>query len=217
MYTFVFDFDQTLIMGHSDGIPNLSYNYDTDDCMILELIKMFKALKKKNISIYINTRGIAKDVERYLKHRFEQLGENSDNYITDVMGAVFRNEISNGIFDDEEFLQIDAIVENKLKEHGLKDEQLKDSSSRVWALQKSAFLDHICELEKVAKENVYFFDDTAINIVFAKSCGFINSFVIFDHCSPNSHPDFGKPNFNPENFSYLAFTIYLVYKILQTF
>lgn len=217
MYTFVFDFDQTLIMGHSGGIPDISNNYDTDDCIILELIKMFNALKKKSISIYINTRGIAKEVKKYLKHRFEKLGENSDNYIKDVMGAVFKNEISNGIFDDEEFLQIDAIVENKLKEQGLNDDQLKDPSSRIWAFQKSAFLDHICELEKVANENVYFFDDTAINILFAKSCGFSNSFVIFDPDSPHDHPDFRKPEFNPENFSYLAFTIMLVYKILQTF
>ena len=79
---------------------------------------------------------------------------------------------------------------------------MKDASTRVWAIQKTAYLNTIAKQENVDKECIYFFDDTEINIQYAKVCGYNNSFVI------NNEYDSDKPCF-------LAHTLELVPQLLS--
>lgn len=51
-----------------------------------------------------------------------------------------------------------------------------------WAIYKLNYLDEISKLESINKSNIYFFDDTKINIDVAISNGYINSNLIqFDY------------------------------------
>lgn len=180
---FVFDFDQTLIMGHTGGQPTSDDDYETDDSLIIKLCETLKSLLANNISIYINTRGVVEDVKNYLRHRFHKVGENVDTIIKGVFGAENEEQISNPYSNTLEFWYANNIVCSKLEVANL-----KDASTRVWAFQKTVFLNKITEQENVDKECVYFFDDTEINIQYAKLCGYNHSFIINNEYS-------GKPCF----------------------
>lgn len=170
---FVFDFDQTFILGHSGGQPSIDNNYDTNDAFIKKLCRTLRLLVSNNILIYINTRGVVEDVRNYLRHRFNQVGENFDYFVKDIFGAENEEQISNPYSTTLEFWYKDNIVSSELElvTHN-------DASTRVWAYKKTAYLNTIKEQENVDKECVYFFDDTQINILYAKACGYCNSFVI---------------------------------------
>jgi len=173
MYVFVFDFDQTLIMGHTGGQPTTDYDYDTDDYMIKNLCDVLKLLFKRNIPVYINTRGVVQDVKNYLKYRFHKVGENFDTLIKGIFGAENEEAIGNPYSNTLEFWHAESIISSKFV-----NAQLKDASTRVWAYEKIVYLNKIKEKEQVAKECIYFFDDTDINIQYAKLSGYTNSFII---------------------------------------
>ena len=173
MSVFVFDFDQTLIMGHSGGQPTIDDEYETDDSLIIKLCETLKSLLANNISIYINTRGVVEEVINYLRHRFHKVGENFNNLIKGVFGAEYEEQISNPYSTTLEFWYANNIVSSKLE-----IAPMKDASTRVWAYQKAAYLNKIAEQEQLDKESLYFFDDTEINIEYAKLCGYNHSFII---------------------------------------
>jgi hypothetical protein len=196
---FVFDFDQTLIVGHSGGLPKIDLEYKTNDCILLELVKMLQALKQKNITVYINTRGIASLVQKYLTHLFKKFKIEFKDYIKAVKGAATEQEIKTANLSSRDFYVVDAQVRNTVETSGY------DQSSCVRAWQKVLFLDQIAAEEQVAKESVYFFDDTAVNIAYAKANGFKNSFV-------NS----GEKN-DQDKLGFGGDTILKVYRILRDF
>jgi hypothetical protein len=194
---FVFDFDQTLIVGHSGGQPIIGLEYKTNDCFLLELVKMLQALKQKNITVYINTRGIACLVQKYLTHRFKKFKIKFKDYIKAVKGAATKPEIGHANLPSSEFNTVAIHVSKTVKTSKY------DQSTCVWAWQKVLFLDQIAAKEQVAKESVYFFDDTAVNIAYAKANGFINSFVITGETDDHDKLGFGGD------------TILKVYRILR--
>lgn len=213
-FVFVFDFDQTLIMSDSSGQPNLSLDYNTNDCMIQEIIQMLQSLKARNIPVYVNTQGIANQVEQYLKYRLSPFGVHFKDLIKDVFGSNNIDDILNP-FPGKTLTEINKMmkqIQNKAKKHSL---IVPHTISTLWTIRKTQILDKIAVQEKTAKKNVYFFDDCAMNILYAQSKGYKNSFVIFDPKYPQNHPHFGNPDFNIEDFRYCAFTLLLVYRIVQ--
>jgi len=170
---FVFDFDQTLIMGHSCGQPEI---HDIHLFGEMEhkykLNEMLQNLFDKNIPVYVNTRGQASFIKNFLDFH------TNPQYIKDVYGASNLEAISDPFLDKKLFYETDQKVFEILQKFNFTD--LKDSSSRVWSFQKSYYLNEICKKENVSKENVYFFDDTLINVLYARENGFKNSFRIFD-------------------------------------
>jgi FMN phosphatase YigB (HAD superfamily) len=170
---FVFDFDQTLIMGHSFGQPDVSEIHlfgNTDH--VNKLNEMLQNLFNKNIPVYVNTRGEASFIKKFLDYH------TNPGLIKDVYGATSPEAIADPFLDEKLFYETDKKVCELLKKLNVTD--LKDSSSRVWSFQKVCYLDKICKKENVPKENVYFFDDTLINILYARENGYKNSFRIFD-------------------------------------
>jgi len=227
---FVFDFDQTLTMEHSGGEPDPSDDYIVRMDL---LVAMLERLYDMGISVYINTRGIATtdkvSVRTYLKDRLnalkkqqEKVGQQQTTFkklIKDVYGADSEDSIGNP-FDTKQarqsvrtqqqyiqkienvFIKTDAEVIKVLGE-------LKDESSRVWAHQKLLYLDKIAKRAHVPKENVYFFDDTVINVCYAKAHGYIHSYRIFD--GSNSR----DPSLLTRKKKYLEYTSILVNAILD--
>jgi len=200
---FVFDFDQTLTMYHSGGLPELEVDYI--ERMDL-LLPMLEKLNQRGIVVYINTRGIAADVKLYLKKKLD--GPDKVLWIRDVYGADSEENIGDALLPDETaFNRIDDLVIKTLGQR----KDMKDPSSRVWAYQKSVFLEDIATREGVTdKADVYFFDDTAINVEYAKTNGFTNSFRIFDGT------DSSDPSLITTNQQYLEYTNVLVEQILST-
>ena len=87
--------------------------------------------------------------------------------------------VSRGIFlDIQEYL-------NKLKIYKIFDGvfgandifHLSHGTSK-WSEYKTQFINMIVEKNKTHKHNIYFIDDTEENIYFAKSNGFVNSFIL---------------------------------------
>ena len=227
---FVFDFDQTLTMEHSGGEPDPSDDYIVRMDL---LVAMLERLYDMGISVYINTRGIATtekvSVRTYLKERLdtlkkqqEKVGQQQTTFkklIKDVYGADSEDSIGNP-FDTKQarqsvrtqqqyiqkiedvFYKTDAEVIKVLGE-------LNDESSRVWAHQKLLYLDKIAKRAHVPKENVYFFDDTVINVCYAKAHGYIHSYRIFDGSNPRD------PSLLRTNKRYLEYTSILVNAILD--
>jgi hypothetical protein len=65
-----------------------------------------------------------------------------------------------------------------LKPRGVKT--LTNEDERVWAFKKEKFLEEIVREQKVTKNDVYFFDNSPINVIYALLCGFENSYTIYD-------------------------------------
>jgi hypothetical protein len=170
------------------------------------LVSMLEKLNKRGIVVYINTRGIAAEVNMYLRQKLD--GPDNGLWIRDVYGADSEENIGDALLPEETaFNRIDDLVIETLGQR----KDMKDSSSRVWAYQKSVFLENIATREGITdKADVYFFDDTAINVEYAKTKGFHNSFRIFDGT------DSSDPSLLTTNQQYLEYTNVLVEHLLST-
>ncbi len=83
---------------------------------------------------------------------------------------------------------IEQNVSKYLKLHGLNsiidrvcgaiNENHMNQGTSQWANIKSDYLNEISRIESIPKSNIYFFDDTELNISTAKSNGFNNSYEI---------------------------------------
>jgi hypothetical protein len=66
--------------------------------------------------------------------------------------------------------------------YGAKNQEHMNEGTGLWSAQKLSYLNEISRLESINKSNIYFFDDTKVNINVAKSNGYNNSHLIeFDY------------------------------------
>jgi hypothetical protein len=163
---FVFDFDLTLTF-KNDRITNylpIDGNYielfESED-KLNDMKGTFERIKHMGNNIYINTRGLVQDITHILKNVGINVG--TCNLIKDVKGSDTLEHINKPFG----FLE--------LKKNGL--EQIEDTNI-LWAVKKVIYLNNIKENENVEYNNIFFFDDSHININVAKLNGYTNSFLI---------------------------------------
>ncbi|MCP3659713.1 MAG: hypothetical protein GY830_05075 [Bacteroidetes bacterium] len=140
---FVFDFDLTLTMEHTGGYPDdhdLDYIFANEN-NISKIKTMFKKIKQKGYNIYINSRGVKREIENKLK-KAKLL-----KYISKVYGAREREDVSNPLF-------LRKVWEGKTQ---------NEKPTEQWALIKTYYLDQIAK-QGFNPNNIYFFDDTSKNI-----------------------------------------------------
>ncbi len=66
--------------------------------------------------------------------------------------------------------------------YGARNQEHMNQGTGFWSNQKLSYINEISRVESLPKSNIYFFDDTKININIAKSSGFTNSYLIeFDY------------------------------------
>lgn len=163
-YVFVFDFDLTLTSESSDGINKKISNYIElfDSEKKLDKLKFYldKIVYSGNIT-YINTRALITDVEHILKNVNIEVGENK--LIKAIKGS---NKIEN---------ITSPFTKQELQHHKLSS--ISDENI-LWGIKKVIYLNQIKEIEQVPISNVFFFDDSSININTAKVNGYKNSFLI---------------------------------------
>lgn len=162
-FVFVFDFDLTLTNKSSDGLKfNSNYIdlFDSED-KLDKLKELFNKINQAENKIYINTRGVIKDVKHILSCVGFTIGPNK--MIVDIKGSKDINKINEpfNIFDLELY----------------KLEQIDDINI-LWAVKKVLFLNEIAEAERIPKFNLLFFDDTYLNINIARLNSYSNSFLI---------------------------------------
>ena len=163
---FVFDFDLTLTF-KNDRITNyipIDGNYidlfESED-KLNDMKETFERIKQMDYNIYINTRGLVRDIIHILKNVGINIG--TCNLIKDVKGSETLEHINRPFG----FLE--------LKKYGL--EQIKDTNI-LWAVKKVIYLNTIRENENVDYNNILFFDDLYYNIDIAKLNGYTNSFLV---------------------------------------
>lgn len=163
-FVFVFDFDLTLTSKSSDGIVKNFSNYIDlfDSETKLEKLKFyFDKIKKSGNIIYINTRGLVSNVIHILKNVNIEIGENK--MIKEIKGST-------------KIVQIDIpFNKEELEKYNLKT--ISDTTI-LWGVKKVIYLNEIKENENVPISNIFFFDDSIININTAKVNGYTNSFLI---------------------------------------
>ena len=111
------------------------------------LRKRLNELRDLGFNIYVNTRGLTKQVISLLS--------NYDLYylFSDVYGAETIEEINQQTADSSITIE------------------------QYWAKRKVQNLDKICNREDVGKQCIYFIDDTILNIKIAYENGYVYSFV----------------------------------------
>ena len=175
MKVIVFDFDLTLTYEHTGGEPDIKntlkyFNYNGKN-----LIEMLHFLKKNSgIKVHVNTRGNKIMIADCLN----DLGKKLDNsqivgeglLIESVLGAETSDEISDPYGDNK----FDEVLQ-EMTEIGIKS---SDESSTVWAFKKKEILDEILNKYNIEKNDIYFYDDTKVNINCCRHFGYTNSFLI---------------------------------------
>jgi len=204
----VFDFDETLTMEHTGGCDDEKTLKDIEYIGTVENIQKLKQmliqLRQKGFSVYVCTRGFAKGVKTYMNN---MLGPNDcDKLIVKVLGsecsedsnALITKEIYQKIKQQKQkgvtkqmeklnkaFQEADTEVIKKIIDEtkiltpcGVNT--ITDEDERVWAYKKVKFLGEIVTEQEVNKDDVYFFDNSPINVIYALLCGFENSYTIYD-------------------------------------
>jgi hypothetical protein len=170
----VFDFDLTLTIEHTGGIPIKKNVLGYFNGHETKLIEMLRLIKSKGSNIYINTRGNKHAVTECLNHlatlmKIESIvGEGL--LIESVLGANTDDEMGDPYGNDK----FDKIYDEMIKIGVGKG----DESSIVWAYKKKEILDEIQDKYSVNKTKIYFYDDTKVNIECCKYYGYTNSFVV---------------------------------------
>jgi len=165
-FIFVFDFDLTLTFKNNRITNNLPIygNYIElfeSEKKLNDMKETFERIKKMGNNIYINTRGLVRDITHILKNVGITVGVN--NLIKDIKGSNTLEHINKPF----------GFIE--LRKYGL--EQIKDTDI-LWAVKKVTYLNNIRDIENVQYNNILFFDDLDININIAKLNGYSNSFLI---------------------------------------
>jgi hypothetical protein len=170
----VFDFDLTLTMEHTGGVPDKKHTLMYFDGYEKELMDMLKLIKSKGLNIEVNTRGNKNNITECLNNLAKLLGEKpivgEGLLIESVLGANTDDEMGDPYGNDK----FDKIYDEMIKIGVGKG----DESSIVWAYKKKEILDEIHKKYGVDKTSIYFFDDTQINIKCCKHYGYTNSFVV---------------------------------------
>ena len=163
-YIFVFDFDLTLTSKSSDSINKKKLNYielfDSED-KLDKLKYFFNKITSNGNYIYINTCALVSDVLHILKTIDINIGTNM--LIKEIKGSNNVETINNPFTKTEiEKFNLQNINNNKI----------------LWGIKKVIYLNEIKDYEKVPISNIFFFDDSIININTAKINGYNNSFLI---------------------------------------
>lgn len=174
----VFDFDLTLTYEHTGGEPNiedtLKYFNNCGNNGGKYLIEMLHFLQKIKVKVHVNTRGNKIMITNCLNDLGKKLGHNQivgeGLLIESVLGA----ETSEEIGDPYGGKKFDEVFQEMIK-IGIKS---IDESSTVWAYKKKEILDQIWKKYNIEKSNIYFYDDTKVNIDCCQYFGYINSYLI---------------------------------------
>jgi hypothetical protein len=165
-FIFVFDFDLTLTFKNDRITNNLPTNGDYIELFeseekLNDMRETFERIKSTGGTIYINTRGLVRDITHILKNVGITVG--TDNLIKDIKGSNTLEHINKPF----------GFIE--LKKYGL--EEIKDTNI-LWAVKKVIYLNNIKDNENVQYNNILFFDDSYININVAQINGYSNSFLV---------------------------------------
>ena len=160
---FVFDFDLTLTSVHTNGNPSLIGKYMNDKNKT-KLIMLFRDIKKKGYGLHICSRGDKVKLQEYCDKHFvfskKRKTVNKKHYL-------IIETIIDKIFGSDESI------------YPLFDSSKTEKENNVyWAHLKAKYLLHLSEFLHISKDNIYFFDDTEINVKKAITCGFKNSFLL---------------------------------------
>lgn len=163
---FVFDFDLTLTNEHTAGVPEPHEMgvMSSDTQRRLEIL--FAKLARHNMPVYINTRGNVSKIKAFLK--------NKHLFVKEIKGASSDAEIADPYRNDDHF---DDVLRT-MGTMGIRVSRTMDESTIVWAYRKQELLQEIARQERVKPSQVYFFDDTAVNVRTAKMFGFQNSYRV---------------------------------------
>ena len=165
-FIFVFDFDLTLTFKNDRITNNLPTNgnyielFESEE-KLNDMRETFERIKSTGGSIYINTRGLVRDITHILKNVGISVG--IDSLIKDVKGSNTLEHINKPF----------GFIE--LTKYGL--EEIKDTNI-LWAVKKVIYLNNIKDNENVQYNNILFFDDSHININVAQLNGYSNSFLV---------------------------------------
>lgn len=163
-FVFVFDFDMTLTSKSSDGMAKKFSNYvelfDSENKLGKLKYYLEKIFNSGNI-IYINTRALCSHVAYILKNVNIEIGD---------------TKLVKGIKGSNRIEQITRPFNTlELTQYNLSD---VTDESVLWGVKKVIYLNQIRDEENVPISNVFFFDDSVININTAKVNGYTNSFLI---------------------------------------
>jgi hypothetical protein len=173
----VFDFDLTLTMQHTGGFPKsldeVTDRNETFKGLALwkeylyplyggeknyeRLITVFKQAIAEGYLLFINSRGM----KQSLMHHFN-----------DTFPGMFKEIYA----ADRGQLKIDEPYDPTIKY--IQYDADKDKGTDRWGTIKSVHLQEISRKYKIPPSSIYFFDDTEVNIKFAKAYKFPNSFLI---------------------------------------
>lgn len=148
---YVFDLDNTITNKHTGGYyqEGTYREYITNE-MLIGVKDMFKKIKENGGMIYINSRGIASKVHRFV------IDTGLFPFITGIYAANYDGK--------------------KYSHGGIVTEYRLDHSR--WQEIKGIYLTKIMQKENIDIKNIYYFDDDKQNINFAKNIGFKNSYLV---------------------------------------
>ena len=113
---FVFDFDQTIIFGHSHGKPDKIKNYMTENNDWKIWTEVFDKIKNKKYLLFVNTRGLKKEIQEYLQFK---LGK---DYFDEVFGADSKKDIDKG--SSHWATKKKEVLEKIMKDHTLEKKDI---------------------------------------------------------------------------------------------
>jgi len=162
----IFDFDETMISGHSGGIWyfDQDYRFDTDDD-IRNLQKLFHIFIHLDCRIFINSRGVVKqtasDGVNYGVYYFLQ-----KNNLLRYVYAIFGDSTNINILLQTEEQQQQQLQRQRL---GLRQRELSESDK--WVIYKKSINERIINETGVSPNQVFFFDDSEKNLLRSVSLG----------------------------------------------
>lgn len=177
-----FDFDYTLTKNHTGGelgveykqegneeVPvldstgNLALRITYDDVLYYmggrerqrDVIQMIMQVRRAGYLVYINTRGL----EESCRIAFNTIQEGfvgPGRWIEGVVGATTIDQIADPYPDSPPHVE----------------------SEDLWARRKTEFMDMVTAWHGIDKENALFFDDTQLNIDYARDHGYWRSYLV---------------------------------------
>ena len=160
---YVFDFDMTLTNKHSGGTPDVNDNTLMTQETIGLVKSLFDDLVRQNIRVFVVTRGVAVDVRKYLAQR---------NVRVRVLGSANETQINEPF---QGLPKEKKMALNSMKKHKLR---AANEPELLWAHRKYEILNFILNHVQTDTDQVFFFDDTHLNIETAKIFGFKHSFHV---------------------------------------
>lgn len=174
-----FDFDYTLTQNHTGGELGVEYNQeevpvldstgnpviritynDVLDAMgglerQSDVIQMIMQVRRAGYLVYINTRGL-EECCRIALNTIQEGFVGPGRWIEGVVGATKLDQIADPYTDSPPHME----------------------SEDLWARRKTELMDMVTAWHGTDKENALFFDDTQLNIDYARDHGYLRSYVV---------------------------------------